>query len=545
MRPGRKLVAVSMLLLAGLLSIMTAQDANRLSQKLLLETTIAQRVTNAISRILDPSQFVVDVQVEMSSADGMTAQRAFQTPSGRMTRQQPQTKGKGKDTVTGNKATPGATVDNSRSSVSNPYPIPGFPTMGRTVARPAAGDESTAAGDELEDFDLDESFEDVGPAPNYDSQSASTMPVIRAMALNIILEDGVTPQIIENVRQVTLVASRFDRDRGDVLSITTAAFKNGVKPSYAQTGLKTENDAETELLRETIKEVEGRNQALMNELRNKELEYLNRSEEERKKALSDLATVQNERSKDLIFLQQQREDQNARLQDALLGEIAALREEITGGGLSEQEQDIKSIQATSLEDSVQNLRASFAAEKARLEAQIQSAVQRSRPGDSGMGGISGTTLALIFGFLLLVGLVVTVLMMNNRNRQQLMGMPMGYPGQIPPQYRRRPKKRRSNGNDKAKRAQAKPEAAVAGEAAQAVAAQPAASAQTGVADDPDVLRSELQSIRQSVVSMSVGRQETASRILGDWIEQEDAGGAGQGQGGALDNDLGTIGEEDV
>jgi hypothetical protein len=530
-------------MLMGLFSLMSAQDANLLSQKLLLETTIAQRVTAAISKILEPSQFVVDVQVEMGSADGMTEQRAYQTPSGRMTRQQPLTE----ETAAGDRATSTSTTDASRPSVTNPFPIPGFPTMGRTEAEPVSGDESAAAAEELEDFDLDEDFEDVGPTPDYDndSETASSMPVIRSMALNIILADGVTPQIIENVRQVTLVASRFDRDRGDILSITTASFKNGVQSNIAQTGLKADNDAETELLRETLNEVETRNQELMDELRDKELEYLNRSEEERKKALSDLAQVQNERSKDLIFLQQQREDQNARLQEALLGEIAALRKEATGGDLSEQEQNIKSIQASSLEDSMRTMKATFAAEKARLEAQIQSTVQRSRPGDSGMGGISGTTLALIFGFLLLVGLIVMVLMINNRNRQQMAGMPMGYPGQVPPQYRRRPKKRRSNGNDRAKKAQTKPEEPDSAEATPAVAAEPAAPAQTNVADDPDVLRSELQTIRQSVVSMSVGRQETASRILGDWIDQEDAGGAGPEQGGALEEDTGTLGEEDV
>ncbi|MCK4578632.1 MAG: hypothetical protein KAU50_07565, partial [Candidatus Marinimicrobia bacterium] len=53
-----------------------------------------------------------------------------------------------------------------------------------------------------------------------------------------------------------------------------------------------------------------------------------------------------------------------------------------------------------------------------------------------------------------------------------------------------------------------------------------------VGEDPDVLQSELKSMRQSIVSMSVGRQETASRILNDWLQ----GGEGQSGGGAMTED---------
>ena len=39
-------------------------------------------------------------------------------------------------------------------------------------------------------------------------------------------------------------------------------------------------------------------------------------------------------------------------------------------------------------------------------------------------------------------------------------------------------------------------------------------------DDPDVLRSEIGEMRQSVVSMSVGQPKTATRIVKEWLEDE-------------------------
>ena len=39
-------------------------------------------------------------------------------------------------------------------------------------------------------------------------------------------------------------------------------------------------------------------------------------------------------------------------------------------------------------------------------------------------------------------------------------------------------------------------------------------------NDPDVLRSEIGEMRQSVVSMSVGQPKTATRIVKEWLEDD-------------------------
>ncbi len=102
---------------------------------------------------------------------------------------------------------------------------------------------------------------------------------------------------------------------------------------------------------------------------------------------------------------------------------------------------------------------------------------------------------------------------------------VGYPLGMTPAYpRRRPARTRPS---RKPRKQPAPNAAGGG-AEEATSGGEAAPAQaveeaprpSRVDDDPEVLRSELKSIRQSVVSMSVGRQETASRILSDWLQAE-------------------------
>ncbi|MCK4578612.1 MAG: hypothetical protein KAU50_07465, partial [Candidatus Marinimicrobia bacterium] len=409
-----------------------AQDSGVLSQKLLLETTIQQRVTNAVSRILDETQFVVDVKVELETGSG-DVESVYRRPDGTLV------PGPGPEGAT----RPGALRDTEDSGeprterTDTPFPIPGFPT----ISRDEGAEEVRALDGELDDYDIadEAAFDFPDAAATTEALTAGAMaglmPRIRSMALSIILEDGVTPQIIENVRQVALIASRFNRDRGDELSITTAAFK-GIRrqgqAGYAAADFQVDN-AKTEELRQNLREAEERNEALMEQLRQRELEYLQRSEDERKQALSDLAQVQNERAKDLIFLQQQREEQNARLQDALLNEISELRTDLTGGGLSPAEKDIKAIQASSLEDSLTFMRQAFDQEKARLQAQIEQAM-----GNGGRVGAGGWTnnpgLIILLSVIILASAIIAVVVLTNRSSAATQAAM--YP---PPYVRRKPR----------------------------------------------------------------------------------------------------------
>ena len=45
------------------------------------------------------------------------------------------------------------------------------------------------------------------------------------MYISLILQEGAAPELIENIRQLTMAASKFDRNRGDKLTIMTASFR--------------------------------------------------------------------------------------------------------------------------------------------------------------------------------------------------------------------------------------------------------------------------------------------------------------------------------
>lgn len=548
----------TLIALLAVFSSTAAQRTGKLSQKLLLENTIQQRVTNAVSKILDESSFVVDVKVELAfSPDGRAGAFGFRSPSGQPTG----FPGSQSDDLTmGQEAQSGFSRDRDQAT---PFPIPGFPDVTslqekepvRVLDETVAEDMAAAELDELEDV----TFDDMPGGASLAGGSAD-LPTILSLAISIILEDGVSPQTIENVRQVALVASRFDRDRGDILSITTAAFKDrpsgrrGIaafddEPSAATLAAQKKSSAVNAELREKLNVVQERNDQLMQEIRDREMEYLQQSEDERKKALSDLADVQNERAKDLIFLQQQREESNLKLQEALLDQIDKLREGLTSGGLSEQEQDIRTLQAQSLEDSLRVYRAAFAKEKERLQAQIEAEATRNEVSQGqGLGGLfGGGQGAILLGILLFFLLLVVILMMAMRNRAPV--QPTAMPYATPPYPRRRPRpkgdsrkkqkgaetKKETPTDDKPTEPEKPPvlaavsepeansdgEASVSGNGDAPIEVEEEEWSPEAPGEDPEVIQSELKSIRQSVVSMSVGRQDTATRILSSWLQQDE------------------------
>jgi flagellar biosynthesis/type III secretory pathway M-ring protein FliF/YscJ len=266
------------LVLLGIISVGISQEQGYLSQKLLLETTVQQRITDAVSKILDESQFVVDVKIELAISPTRQVETVYRTPDGRLVDRGTETPGR-EDMGTARGQTPG---ERARGSVTNPFPIPGFPDVAEDEAPIEAITDEDESFEEEDIFPGEEGVAAQAPADQTFAEIAEGLPQIKSMSINVILEDGVSPQTIENVRQVALIASRFDRDRGDILSITTASFKDR-RPSgdYADAATPmTEIQIEqTSQLEEKLREAQARNEELMHELRQKELDYLQRSEE--------------------------------------------------------------------------------------------------------------------------------------------------------------------------------------------------------------------------------------------------------------------------
>ena len=78
---------------------------------------------------------------------------------------------------------------------------------------------------------MDNSFEEENTGslePAVDKVLRSKRPAraeVKKMELSLILQEGAAPELIENIRQLTMAASKFNRSRGDKLTIMTASFK--------------------------------------------------------------------------------------------------------------------------------------------------------------------------------------------------------------------------------------------------------------------------------------------------------------------------------
>ena len=184
--------------------------------------------------------------------------------------------------------------------------------------------------------------------------------------------------------------------------------------------------------------------------------------------------------------------------------LQALNEEIQNLKSFLGTADISDSAATAAQSSVQQklgeketLDAQIA-EKLTMLDQVQSELDRQpRSGNTGM-----IIFVSILAALVIVLVVVLVFVLMNKPKQPMPPPWMMYPP-------RRPKKK-DDGNG------------VTTQVSQAAqpAAQPAAQQASPSQEDVAVLQSEVNDMKQAVVSMSVGQPQAATKIVKDWIVEE-------------------------
>ena len=118
-----------------------------------------------------------------------------------------------------------------KSSYSVGLPIPGFEMdfsstnkTSKKVEKPVPPVISVETKDPIEVT----SSEVDSNEPRVDKILSRTRPSraeIKKMYISLILQEGAAPELIENIRQLTMAASKFDRNRGDKLTIMTASFR--------------------------------------------------------------------------------------------------------------------------------------------------------------------------------------------------------------------------------------------------------------------------------------------------------------------------------
>ena len=466
----------------------TGQESGFLAQKLMVENNLRERITNALSKAIDESRYVVDVSVDLELSDAVEEQVTF------FTGEKKTSSSVQKNSFREIQPRPDdpKTSDDVESMVG--LPIPGFefeveqkpeimdkPTISKPAERATFHQDKKEPGPEI-----------LSKTSSY--KRPSTAQIIK-QEISIILQEGSSPEMIENIRQLVMMASRFNRSRGDVLSIMTASFKER----------RDEKSAEQILLKAIAEKIESleveRSQrgVAQGEYGQEEIEkYKSQVQEllmfaDSVKAAAKDRFQRQEIEKVVAPYQEQIQKLQQETNDlkAMLGQPDAEKEEI----LTEVEQREKQI----------------AEVDARIE-EISNLLERTQEdlGQAENGGMSTTVLLVsVFGAFIFV-LVVLVVTLLGRSKQQYPP-----PWMYPPRRPKRRTKKKAEKNTSAGTPAAPPQSLP----------HSAAPSQTDmknieIDEDPGVLRSEINDIKKSIVSMSVGQPATATKIVKEWMEVE-------------------------
>ena len=470
MKKGYKIHPFIWVFLFSLTLLLGQQTSSYLTQKLMVESGLRERIGDALSKIIDDQKYVIDVDVDIEIT-GEKEEQITIIPGDRPIYDEASALEQ-LTTIIG-KAAPGDGSAEDTEFSSMGLPIPGFDF--EVEAEPQVSQESAARGQAGPDMVLpikEPTMDGERVQSKTLTHRVPAVAAVKRIQISIILQEGAAPELIENIRQVVMVASRFDRTRGDVLSIMTASFKER----------RDEKSAEQVLLKNIADKLE--------QLQSGESGGMKKSIED---AVSEPMTAFKNRLNELeqanLRNKFEYERKTKLLRDSLQlgdlkGEIISLKEALI---YAEQTQktgiDSQLTQKIAMLDSVQ----------LDLEQELEQVESSS----------AMIILVSILGALVLILLVLVMVLLFNKKKTPPPPPPWLYG---PP--RRRKKKGKNDGSKNGNLA-----------AKKSVGSQVASVGQE-LEDDPDVLRSEIGEMRQSVVSMSVGQPKTATRIVKEWLEDD-------------------------
>jgi len=345
------------------------------------------------------------------------------------------------------------------------------------------------------------------------------------------LQEGAAPELIENIRQLTMAAAKFDRKRGDKLTIMTASFKERRDQRSAETILLKNIAEKIELLenKRTVENSERENnwREELQEYRDEEAARITSVEKLLQGEIEQLKTDAREKAREAQKETILKED-SIQLK-ALNDEIATLKEKIeVAQKVREQEQiqqqsdrllqeqktdsQLKAKQLTRIQ-AVEKLaeellmkekekasKDSLIKEKLTAFESMEAELDQFQKQADNSGPDTTTLLLALVGGLALILLVILIIVISKSKQPPV--PPWMYP---PP--RRRPKK-------KNKKKAEEPSAPV-----EIVAAPvPPPTQVIPPVEDASVLQSEVNDIRKSVISLSVGQPGKTTQIVKDWMD---------------------------
>jgi len=544
-------------------TLLIGQGGGYLSQKLMVENNIRERVKDALSKIIDSQKYVINVDVELEVLDEVNEQITVFSPRETDAHTPTTPAEKTADALVRIQKKMAQETQAEDESYSIGLPIPGFEV---DVAKPKKSDASSVTQSTpisprtMEPMDRP-TRSDAGEEEMVDkvlSRKRPSRAQVKRMDLTLILQEGAAPELIENIRQLTMAASKFDRNRGDKLTIMTASFKERRDQRSAEQ-IMLKNIAEKIDLLEKKRVAE--NTDWRDEIQQYRDEETARRHEDKSFFEAQLNQME-EKAKAQAYAAEKKEmlRRDSLKVAKLNNEIAALKDmlTITHEEGAEKQSKVDSVRFAMLDNELQSLRRmllqamlkdSIEAQQqaqAQIEAELATREKEKAQRDSlieekimalegvqseldalqaeraeGMG--TSQLLLIIFGALSAVLLIALVFMMN-RNKQQAPMPPWMYPP--PPRKKKRKKKakkeKKAEKEDKEEPAKEEPKDESAPEPVAAEPEpepEPEVQPQQAAGEDPNVLKSEIDDIRKSVVSMSVGQPGRTSTIVKEWLEQ--------------------------
>ena len=574
MNKGKKHIT-SIIGVISFITLLIAQGSGYLSQKLMVENDIRDRVKEALSKVIDSHKYVINVDVDLEILDEVNEQITVFAPresdKGQVVQSSPAERTAEALVKIQEKMI--QDTETEQESYSIGLPIPGFEV---DVVRPKTSgsrpltESSPVSPKTMEPMDQpsnDVAEEDRDVVDKVLSRKRPSRAVVKRMNVSLILQEGAAPELIENIRQLTMAASKFDRDRGDKLTIMTASFKERRDQRSAEQimlkniaekidQLEQKRASESTNWREDIEnykeEITARREEdlalLETQLEELDKKRLQEAAEYEKKELARKDSIRNSKLeteinalKDMLAVNESQEKAQAKQLDStrfamLDNELQSLRKMLLQAMLQDsieaQKQAQAKIEAELAEREEEKAeRDSLIAEKiAALDAVQADLDALEAEASSGMD----TKTIMLFAFGVVIAALLAMMFLQRKAGPQQAYPPMPYPPYPPPRPRkRRRKKKPAAQEEKVEKKEEEPSPEEPTEAPEVqqeeVAAEPDSEDNTpseeddgdhrSLEDDPNVLKSEIDDIRKSVVSMSVGQPGRTSTIVKEWLEQ--------------------------
>ena len=566
-------------MLAGLL---LGQGSGYLAQKLMVENNIRERVRDALSKIVDNNKYVINVDVDLEISDEVEEQ--ITVLANRQAQKTVKAISEPTDTEKSLSSIQQSIETDERvdkTSYSVGLPIPGF-EMDFTKSNKKSN-KTESPKPPVISVDTKKPIEVTSPEakpsePRVDKVLSRTSPSraeIKKMYISLILQEGAAPELIENIRQLTMAASKFDRNRGDKLTIMTASFREKRDQRSAEQIMLKNISEKIELL-EQKREIEENSQdaTWKDELTRYRDEETARREDDRKFFEGQISQLEQQ-AKDRAYAQ---EKKDMLLRDSL--KLKKLNDEIVAlRGMLKSAERRDSLKTINKQERIDSLRyANLSTELDELAKSLQVAVSKESKGEEvvakrkiqeemaerekqkeerekeiadkireldnvqeeldrlheDMEKESGNTAIILIALgalvFLLIAALIFLMLRNNNTQAPVPPWMMPPPPRKPRPRKKQPKKEKNSEpaqikEEPASKPESQPEEPVVTPAApQSEQATTENSVEDNTPlpssdDDPDVVRSEINDIRKSVVSMSVGQPDRTTTIVKEWLEQ--------------------------